>query len=208
MGKSILSALICMTLAPASVMSAEGLTAFTSSGATPGSQNAVTLTISAHFQAGSGLYRQREGGGVTWHYGLGYIEPFGAAEYYCGKGFPEQKSHPPPDWVVSLFGSLTGIPDPLMCIYTVKDGSIYVYDGAAGNRVMASDGGLNQIVNIVVGGTGRFEGATGIWLGSADGRGLQTQVIPGRKVPEVLVKIMEGYVKLQPAEATSSTPRN
>ncbi|MFT3907120.1 MAG: hypothetical protein QM718_12495 [Steroidobacteraceae bacterium] len=133
-------------------------------------RGAVNVTaISAHFQAGSGIYRQREGGGVTWHYGKGYIEPFGAAEYYCGKGFPEEKQYPPPSWVIGMFGKMTGIPDPLFCIYTVDAGSFYVYDGASGNRVAASDGGLNQIVNVVFGGTGKFKGATGLWLGTAEG---------------------------------------
>jgi hypothetical protein len=155
--------------------------------------------VSLHFEASSSLYKVHEGGGVTWHYGIGYIEPYGPAEYYCGEGFAEAKVHPVPSWARELFVTLTDVNrDPLFCIYTVAEGSFYVYDGAAGNRVMASDGGLNQIVNLVIGGTGRFAGASGLWLGSADGRGISTQVAPGRKVPLVLLKIMEGYVKLQP----------
>ena len=62
-----------------------------------------------HFEAGSGLNKPYDGARSTWHYGIGYIEPFGPAEYYCGEGFPEIRDTPVPPWVREFFFTLTGV---------------------------------------------------------------------------------------------------
>jgi hypothetical protein len=127
---------------------------------------------------------------------VGSIDPFGAASYWCGKDFPEEKDHPLPKWLGEMMLSFTGKSDPLFCVYRVKDGDFYVWDSVAGSRTRFNDGAQNQSVNIVVDGTSPFKGATGIWLGITEGHGFVTQVTPGRRVPQTLFKIMNGYVKL------------
>lgn len=152
--------------------------------------------VKLELEASANLYQKWPSGGLTWHHGTGFIEPFGAGEYYCGENFPEAKQHPLSDWLKGMMLQFTGRADALFCIYTVKDGSFYVYDSVAGEREHLDDGSRNQMINVVVGGTGAYEGATGIWLGLTEGRGEPKEVVPGRRLPAVLLKVMDGYVKL------------
>jgi hypothetical protein len=161
-----------------------------------GTFSGTTLYIDMRMDANAAMHQSWPSGGVTWHYGVGSIDPFGAASYWCGKDFPEEKEHPLPKWLNEMMLSFTGKGDPLFCVYRVKDGDFYVYDSVAGSRAMFNDGAQNQSINIVIDGTGPFKGATGIWLGITEGHGLITQVSPGRRVPQMLLKIMDGYVKL------------
>ncbi|MFT3905361.1 MAG: hypothetical protein QM718_03545 [Steroidobacteraceae bacterium] len=160
-----------------------------------------------HMQASSAIFKKWPSGGTTWHYGEGYIEPLGQATYYCGENFPEAREHPLPEWGKGLMKSLTGRDDPLFCVYTTAEGTFFVYDAVAGTRARFDDGGQNQMVNLVIDGTGPYQGATGVWLGLTEGRGTMTEVIPGRRLPAVLMKIMDGYVKLPAMADPTVTPR-
>lgn len=155
-----------------------------------------SVAVNIHLQANAKLHETWPGSSSTWHYGTGYIEPFGPASYYCGEGFPEQKSFPLSDWVKGMMGGLTGRPDGLFCVYVVADGNLYVYDSVVGSRRIYKEGLQNDTINVVVGGTGAFKGVTGVWLGMTEGRGQMTAVTPGRRVPEIILKIMQGYIRL------------
>jgi hypothetical protein len=49
---------------------------------------------------------------------------------------------------------------------------------------------------VIVGGTGAFQGATGLWVGLTQGQGKVSEVAPGRKLPESILKLMNGYVRV------------
>jgi hypothetical protein len=164
--------------------------------------------VNVHLQASSNLHKDWPGAASTRHYGMGYIEPFGAAEYYCGKDFPEEKNYPLDDGSKALFQKLTGRADALFCVYRTSEGSFYVYDSVTGQRTEAADGSQNDMINLVVAGTGAYKGATGLWTGLTEGRlsppraGGAGPNGPGAAMAgqgtgsPVLLKIMEGYVKL------------
>lgn len=161
---------------------------------------AQSVGVNVHLQANAGQHEMWPGSTATWHYGTGYIEPFGPASYYCGEGFPEQKQHPLPDWAKGMMKALTGKADGLFCVYVANDGMFFVYDSVVGSRRVYREGLQNDTINLVIDGTGAFKGATGFWHGLTEGRGVVTQVTPGRRTPEVILKIMQGYVRLAEAQ--------
>ncbi|MGC3980451.1 MAG: hypothetical protein QM808_04240 [Steroidobacteraceae bacterium] len=166
-----------------------------------GQAGAVEFKIvptSVTFEAGSGLYQQWPGGGVTWHSGIGYIEPFGQASYSCGVGYAEAKANPIPAHLIELVKSQTADTNPLFCIYTLKTGTLFVYDAVVGNVFTDSTTGerKDQLINIIVGGTGEFSGASGFWEGVTQGRGTQTSVASGQKLPVSILKLMSGHLRL------------
>jgi hypothetical protein len=86
----------------------------------------------------------------------------------------------------------------LFCIYMLKDGNIYAYDGVVGNLEPADgdDGKMDYLVNVIVGGTGAYEGATGMLLGRTPGKGKSTQVAEELSLPVSILKLMEGYIRI------------
>ncbi len=163
---------------------------------------ASTYQVDIHMQASSAIYKKWPSGGITWHYGKGYIGPFGGAEYYCGQDFPEAKNYPLTDSLKGFFEKFTGRGDALFCVYRTKDGDFYVYDSVTGSLSQSdgANGGRNTMINVVVDGSGAYKGATGIWMGLTEGSGAMTEVTQGRRLPEVLLKVMEGYVKVPAAK--------
>jgi hypothetical protein len=59
--------------------------------------------------------------------------------------------------------------------------------------VVNDDGKMDYLMNIIVGGTGAFEGATGMLLGITPGRGTLDPV-DGIWLPDSILKLMKGYV--------------
>jgi hypothetical protein len=141
-------------------------------------------------------YKAWPGGKETWHYGEGYIEPLGPAEYYCGMGFPEEKDHPLPEWAKGMFKALSGKPEALFCIYQTRAGLLFAWDAPVGARYRYAEGSQNDRINLIVGGTGQFKNATGLWNDSTEYRGVATQVIPGHRIKEMTIKVMQGYIQL------------
>ena len=166
-------------------------------------QTAKIIQTKVQLQAGSSVFKVWPGGGKTWHYGEGFIEPLGLAQYWCGQEFLEQKIIPQPEYLKSLSKAFVGgmnNGEMLFCIYRLKEGDLYVYDSPVG-MLHSYDGESNprmeQTMNIVVDGTGAYKGATGVWLGVVEGRG--KSIFPtgtGAQVPEVLLKIMDGYIRV------------
>jgi len=166
-----------------------------------------TIPISMQMQAGSQVYEPWPGSIFTIHNGEGYIEPFGAATYSCGVGYPEQAEA---DLVKPAFLNDPSWSEPydtgLFCVYTMEDesGSIWVYDGVMGNLKPSGFDGvdgnkMDQLLNVVVGGTGDYEGATGIWVGHTEGWGEMSVPVgapPWLSLPKSLFKILNGYITI------------
>jgi len=149
-------------------------------------------------EAGAAQYKQWPGGQKTVHAGIGWIEPFGRSEYVAGRGYPEQAKFPKPSYFNEEFKSLYDDSPDLFCIYMLKDGNIYAYDGVIGTLEPANDddGKLDYLINVIVGGTGAYEGATGMLLGKTPGRGKSTEVGDGVKLPVSILKLMSGYIRI------------
>jgi hypothetical protein len=156
------------------------------------------IPITMEMEAGAAQYKQWPGGQKTIHAGIGWIEPFGRSEYVAGRGYPEQARFPKPSWFNEEFNGLYDSSPGLFCIYMLKDGNIYAYDGVVGTLDPASDddGKMDYLINVIVGGTGAYEGATGMLLGKTPGRGKSTEVGDGVKLPVSILKIMSGYIRI------------
>ena len=156
-----------------------------------------TISIYMEMEAGSGEFQVWPGGGKTYHSGIGYIKPFGKASYFCGIDYPEEKDAPRPDYMNQTWQDV--YKTKYLCIYRLPDGDIYAYDGIVGNFVPFAEGTRekqDELLNIIVGGTGAYKGANGLMLGTADGRGPAAEVAPDIWLPRSLLKIMEGYINI------------
>ena len=147
-------------------------------------------------EAGAAQYKAWPGGQKTIHAGIGWIHPFGRGEYVAGMGYPEEKKYPKPGYFNEEWMGIYNT--DLFCIYMLKDGNIYAYDGVVGNIEPESgdDGRIDYLINVIVGGTGAYEGATGMLLGRTPGKGKSTQVGEGVSLPVSILKLMEGYINI------------
>jgi len=157
-------------------------------------ESGYLVPMNMEMEAGSDFYEPRDVG-FTIHSGIGWLEPFGRAEYIAGIGYPEASSYRPAfmdyqSWT-DMFGSLG-----LFCIYSFnEEDSFYAFDGIMGNiQPLANDDGkMDYLMNIVVGGTGAFKGATGMFLGITPGRGTEDPV-GAISLPDSILKLMNGYI--------------
>jgi hypothetical protein len=156
------------------------------------------ITIRMEMEAGADKYKAWPGGGNTMHTGIGWLHPFGRGEYYAGMGYPEAETFPAPSYFNEEW--MDTYSTRLFCIYRLADGDIYAYDGVTGNLEPevsdGDDGKVDYLINVIVGGTGAYEGATGMLLGRTPGRGASTDVSGGVSLPVSILKLMEGYIKI------------
>ncbi len=153
------------------------------------------IPITMEMEAGAAQYKEWPGGQKTIHAGIGWIHPFGRGEYVAGMGYPEAAEYPEPSYFNDEWMQTYGT--RLFCIYMLKDGNIYAYDGVVGNlEPDEGDGKMDYLVNVIVGGTGAYEGATGMLLGRTPGKGANTDVSEGVSLPVSILKLMEGYIKI------------
>lgn len=157
-----------------------------------------TIPISMEMEAGAAQYKEWPGGERTIHAGIGWMHPFGRGEYVAGIGYPEAEDYPMPSYFNEEWMDTYGT--RLFCIYMLSDGNIYAYDGVVGNLEPydpdVDDGKMDYLINVIVGGTGAYEGATGMLLGRTPGKGANTQVSSGISLPVSILKLMEGYINL------------
>jgi hypothetical protein len=157
-----------------------------------------TTIIKMEMEAGADKYEPWPGGGNTIHTGIGWLHPFGRGEYYAGMGYPEAEAFPPPSYFNEEW--MNTYATRLFCIYRLADGDIYAYDGVTANLEPTlsdgDDGKMDYLINVIVGGTGAYEGATGMLLGRTPGRGASTDVSEGVSLPVSILKLMEGYIKI------------
>lgn len=140
--------------------------------------------------------------GETQHSGTGWFHPFGLSHYYCGVGFDEAKDYPPEDYFSDYWNK--EYDTSLFCVYRMEDGDIYAWDGVfavrgKGIEEIPFDSVFERrdvVVNIIVGGTGAYSGARGIMIGTAEGAGEIRQIDEEESLPEVLIKDLQGYLKV------------
>lgn len=165
----------------------------------------MSYSVRMAYEAGSDLLKKWPCEGKTVHAGIGWFHPFGRSEYYAIAGdCPEKEAFPldtffTKDWM-DVYD--TG----LFCIYRLADGDIYAYDGifcqrGAGDEEVPDRSVLERrdiLVNVIVGGTGRYEGIRGLMIGTAEGSGDSVVVDQesGQTLPKALLKCLEGYVKI------------
>ncbi len=168
--------------------------------------------VRMNYHAGYNVYKEWPNGGMTIHAGIGWFHPFGPSEYYGMANIPgnfceEAKQFPlekyfTEDWMENF-------ETDLFCIYRMPDGDIYAWDGMFAVRgldphkcVVYNSEYTRQdvLVNVIVGGTGRYEGVRGLLIGTAEGGG-KTQVCgkmpdgSDLELPETIMKDLQGYVR-------------
>ena len=157
-----------------------------------------TIPITMEMEAGAAQYKEWPTGQKTIHAGIGWIHPFGRGEYVAGMGYPEEKDYPIPSYFNEEWMETYGT--RLFCIYMLEDGNIYAYDGVVGNLepydADIDDGKMDYLMNVIVGGSGAYEGATGMLLGRTPGKGANTEVSGGISLPVSILKLMDGYIKI------------
>jgi len=155
------------------------------------------------YQAGHAQWKKWPCEGDTVHAGIGWFHPFGKSHYYAIAGECEEKKAFPiekyftEDWMEVFDTSL-------FCIYRLEDGDIYAYDGifcvrGEGDEEIPDDSSFIRrdiLTNVIVGGTGRYEGARGIMIGTAEGSGEVKKLSDDLILPEGLLKCLTGYIKI------------
>jgi hypothetical protein len=169
--------------------------------------------VTMNFHAGYDQYNEWPNGGKTIHAGIGWLHPFGPSRYYgvadFGDGYCKEAEQFPTeaffteDWMKQY-------ETDLFCIYRMEDGDIYAWDGMFAVRgldpskcVLYNSTYVRQdvLVNVVVGGTGRYEGARGILVGTTEGAGERKPVaqLPdgnALELPATIIKHLEGYIRI------------
>lgn len=173
--------------------------------------------VRMNYHAGYDQYKKWPNGGLTIHAGIGWFHPFGPSEYY-GMACPpdcmceEAKAFP----VEAFFTEdwMKNFQTDLFCIYRMEDGDIYAWDGIfavrgldAGKCVRYNSEYTRQdvLLNVIVGGTGKYEGARGIMVGTAEGGG-DTKIVGKMpdgsplELPATIMKDLAGYIRIHEKE--------
>lgn len=169
--------------------------------------------VRMNYHAGYGVYNEWPNGGMTIHSGIGWFHPFGPSEYWGVANIPgnfceEAKQFPLENYFTEDW--MKNFETDLFCIYRLEEGDIYVWDGMFAvrgkdpNKCIVYNSEYTRqdvIVNVVVGGTGRFEGARGLLIGTTEGGG-KTQVCgkmpdgSDLELPETIMKDLDGWIRL------------
>jgi hypothetical protein len=157
------------------------------------------------YEAGADQYKNWTSG-ETIHSGIGWFHPFGKSHYFAGNDFAEEKGFSPNELFSKFWLDKFGT--ELFCIYRLADGDIYAYDGMLAVRD-ETDITMNYedydpipsirrdvLVNVIIGGTGAYEGAVGLMIGTAEGGGESHVVAEGHTLPDSIMKLLTGYIKL------------
>ena len=176
-------------------------------------ENGDVYNVRMNYHAGYNVYKVWPNGGMTIHSGIGWFHPFGPSEYFGMANVPgnfceESKLFPleqffTEDWMKNF-------ETDLFCIYRLPEGDIYAWDGIfavrgvdAGKCVIFNSTLERQdvLINVIVGGTGKFEGARGLMIGTAEGGG-PTKVCgkwpdgSDLELPETIMKDLQGYIRI------------
>ena len=174
--------------------------------------DATCVEVNMTMKAGSSEFKNHTSG-MAIHSGIGYMYPFGHggdSSYTAGIRYAEEAAWgSPADYFKQNF--IDEYNATLFCVYTTEGiGDLVVYDGLWGSMLAeesetaGAPGTLAQrqdaLVNVVIGGTGGFEGCTGILVGKTMGAGEYSTVgaswNPNYTLPSTLLKVMTGYVKM------------
>ena len=170
-----------------------------------------------NYHAGYGVYKTWPNGGLTIHSGIGWFHPFGPSEYYGMACPPDNMCEEAKQFPLDKFFTddwMENFETDLFCIYRMPDGDIYAWDGMfavrgkdPGKCIVYNSEYTRQdvLVNVIVGGTGRYEGARGLMIGTAEGGG-KTQVVgkmpdgSDLELPETIMKDLDGYIRIDTKE--------
>ena len=176
-------------------------------------EKGIVYKVRMNYHAGHDQYREWPNGGRTIHAGVGWFHPFGPSEYYGMANIPgeiceESLQFPLEDHFSEFW--MKEFETDLFCIYRMPDGDIYAWDGMFAVRgldpnkcVVYNSEYTRQdvLVNVIVGGTGRYVGARGLLIGTAEGGG-DTKVVGEMpdgsplELPATIMKDLEGYMRL------------
>lgn len=180
-------------------------------------EKGIVYSIRMNYHAGYNVYKEWPNGGMTIHAGIGWFHPFGPSEYYGVANIPgnwceESKQFPLENYFTEDW--MKNFETDLFCIYRMPDGDIYAWDGMFAVRGLDAHKCVKYnseytrqdvLVNVIVGGTGRYEGARGLLIGTAEGGGV-TKVCgkmpdgSDLELPETIMKDLSGYIRLPEAE--------
>ena len=176
-------------------------------------ESGTVFQVRMNYHAGYNVYKEWPNGGMTIHSGIGWFHPFGPSEYFGMASIPdnwceEAKQFPLEDYFTEDWKKQ--YETDLFCIYRLPDGDIYAWDGIFACRGVDAHKciGFNSeltrqdvLINVIVGGTGRYEGARGLMIGTAEGAG-EGKVCgkwPDGKdleLPETIMKDLSGYIRI------------
>ena len=169
--------------------------------------------VRMNYHAGYGVYKEWPNGGRTIHSGIGWFHPFGPSEYYGVANIPGETCEESKQFPLQTYFTedwMKNFETDLFCIYRLADGDIYVWDGMFAVRGLDAHKCIvynseytrqDVIVNVVVGGTGRYEGARGLLIGTTEGGGA-TKVVgkmpdgSDLELPETIMKDLDGWIRL------------
>lgn len=176
-------------------------------------EKGLVYKVTMNYHAGHDQYNEWPNGGKTIHAGIGWFHPFGPSRYYgiqdCGEGYNEEaKAFPAENFFTEDW--MKNYETDLFCIYRLDDGDIYAWDGMFAvrgldeNKTVVYNSEFTRqdvLVNVVVGGTGRYEGARGLLIGTAEGGGETKGVaeMPDGnplELPATIIKHLEGYIRI------------
>ena len=192
----------------------------------PAAEEAPELTAKEHgavyqvrmnYHAGYDQYKKWPNGGLTIHSGIGWFHPFGPSEYYGMACPPDFMCEEAKDFPLDKFFNedwMEHFETDLFCIYRLPDGDIYAWDGIfavrgldAGKCVIYNSELVRQdvLLNVIVGGTGKYEGARGIMIGTAEGAGegkVVGEMPDGSplELPATIMKDLSGYIRIAEKE--------
>ncbi len=203
--------------APSGCSSCEGAAAAAEAGELTEKEKGRVYQVRMNFHAGYNVYKPWPNGGMTIHAGIGWFHPFGPSEYYGMANIPgneceESKQFPLEEHFTEFW--MKNFETDLFCIYRMPDGDIYAWDGMFAvrgkdpNKCIVYNSEYTRqdvLVNVIVGGTGRYKGAVGLLIGTAEGGGA-TKVCgkmpdgTDLELPETIMKDLQGYIRLPDPE--------
>lgn len=168
--------------------------------------------VRMNYHAGYGVYKQWPNGGRTIHSGIGWFHPFGPSEYYGVANIPGETCEESKQFPLEKFFTedwMENFETDLFCIYRMPDGDIYAWDGMFAVRGLDENKCIvynseytrqDVLVNVIVGGTGHYEGVRGLLIGTTEGGG-GTKVVGEMpdgsplELPETIMKDLDGYIR-------------
>ena len=176
-------------------------------------ENGDVYAVHMNYHAGYNVYNTWPNGGMTIHAGIGWFHPFGPSEYFGMANIPGNFCEESKEFPLDKFFTedwMKNFETDLFCIYRLPDGDIYVWDGIFACRGVDAHKciGFNSelqrqdvLINVIVGGTGRYEGARGLMIGTAEGAGAGK--VCGKwpdgsdlELPETIMKDLQGYIRI------------
>ena len=178
-------------------------------------ENGDVYECTMKYHAGYNVYKTWPNGGMTIHAGIGWFHPFGPSEYYGMANIPGNECEEAKEFPLDKFFTedwMKNFETDLFCIYRLEDGDIYAWDGIFACRGIDPGKciGFNSelqrqdvLINVIVGGTGKYEGARGLMIGTAEGAGAGK--VCGKwpdgsdlELPETIMKDLQGYIRIPP----------